>query len=70
MPNSPGSLLIINYVLAGGNCSIARVKNFIISKRKQVAPNAYQLVDNVPVEAVVTPPTVMYINFRHSETET
>lgn len=34
-----------------------------------MAPNAYQLVDNVPVEAVVTPPTVTYINFRYSETE-
>ena len=69
---------IIAYVLVGSTLSvfiiitfsraIVRVKNIVISKRKQVAPNAYQLVD-VPVEDVVVPPTVTYINFKHSESE-
>ena len=69
---------IIAYVLVGSALSvfivivfaraIVRVKNFIIAKQKQMAPNVYELVD-VPVEAVVVPPTVTYINFRHSESE-
>ena len=49
-------------------CAIVRAKNFIVSEEKQVAPNVYHLVD-VPVEAVVVPPMVTYINFRHSESE-
>ena len=48
--------------------AIVRVKNFIIAKQKQLAPNAYHLVD-APVEAVAVPPTVTYINLRHSESE-
>ena len=69
---------IIAYVLVGSAFSviivitvgrvIARVKSVIVNKRQQVAPNAYQLVD-VPAEDVVVPPTVTYIDFKHSESE-
>jgi hypothetical protein len=63
-----GSALCVLLIIAIGHI-IVGVKHFIVSKRKQVVPNAYQLVDDVPVEAVPVPPTVSYINFRHSETE-
>ena len=72
--------IIAYYVLVGSALSvfititigriIARVKSIIIVKRKQVAPNACQLVD-VPgnVEDVIVPPTVSYVNLTNSESQ-
>ena len=78
---SPGYIenqSIIAYVLVGSALSVfiitvfvravTRVKNIIISKRKQVASSAYQLVD-VSVEGIVIPPTVTYIDFKHTESQ-
>ena len=72
---------IIAYVLIGSALSvfitiaiarvIVKVKNVIIAKRKQLAPNEHQLVDvPVNVEGVAAvPPTVSYVKLTNSETE-
>ena len=70
--------LIIAYVLVGTALCVfitiaigrvvIRVKSIVIAKRKQVAPNAYHLVD-LPdnVEEGAVPPTVSYVNLTNSE---